>query len=187
MAAPTDPRYLRSRTAILDAARDLLLEQGPTAVTHGQVAERAGVGRATVYRHWPRSDELLGEVMATVPMTFFGTPTAPTRDWMRAELTTIARQLEQDAVRAVTTTLANAALWDADMDARRERFASTLAERLAAALDDAQERGEVTLSGDARLAAALALGPLHYRSTIERGAVGADLVEAAIDAVGTWH
>ena len=187
MAAQTDPRYLRSRAAILDAARDLLLENGPTAVTHAQVSERAGVGRATVYRHWPRSDQLLGEAMTTVPMSFFSTPTTPARDWMRTELTTIARQLEQDAVRAVATTLANTALWDADMDVRRERFASTLTARLAAALDDAQERGEVTLSTDPRSAAALAIGPLHYRSTIEHGAIDADLVAAAVNAVGTWR
>jgi AcrR family transcriptional regulator len=187
MAAQTDPRYLRSRAAILDAARDLLLEHGPTAVTHAQVSERAGVGRATVYRHWPRSDQLLGEAMASAPMPFFGTPTVPTREWMRTELTVIARQLELDAVRAVATTLANTALWDADMDARREQFASTLTGRLAAALDDAQQRGEVALSTDPRSAAALAIGPLHYRSTIERGAVDADLVEASVNAVGTWR
>lgn len=187
MAPQTDPRYLRSRAAILDAARDLLLENGPTAVTHAQVAERAGIGRATVYRHWPRSDQLLSEAMATVPMSFFGTPTVPVRDWLRTELTTMARQLEHDAVRAVATTLANTALWDTNMDVRRERFASALAERLTAALDDAEKRGEVALSTDPRSAAALAIGPLHYRSTIEHGTIDADLVEAAVNAVGTWR
>ncbi|GAA4708871.1 transcriptional regulator, TetR family [Promicromonospora umidemergens] len=187
MASQTDPRYLRSRAAILDAARELLLEHGPTAVTHAQVSERAGVGRATVYRHWPRSDQLLSEAMTTVPMSFFSTPTIPVRDWMRTELTKMARQLEHDAVRAVATTLANTALWDTNMDARRERFASALAERLAAALDDAEKRGEIALRTDPRSAAALAIGPLHYRSTIEHGAIDADLVEAAINAVGTWR
>lgn len=186
MTGQTDPRYLRSRAAILDAARDLLLELGPTAVTHAQVADRAGVGRATVYRHWSRSDQLLGEAMDTAPMPFFSTPATPTRDWLRTELTTIARQLEHDAVRAVATTLANTALWDAGIDARREHYASTLTERLSAALDDAEKRGEVALSTDARSAAALAIGPLYYRSTIERGAIDDHLVEAAVNAVGTW-
>lgn len=31
------------------------------------------------------------------------------------------------------------------------------------------------------------VGPLHYRSTIEHGAIDADLVEAALNAVGTWR
>jgi len=182
----TDPRFLRSREAILHAARELLLERGPTAVTHVHVAERAGVGRATVYRHWPRAELLLMETMATVPMPFFAEPTVPTRDWLRRELTAIARQLDLDDVRAVATTLATTALWDQDMDARRAQFAGILAGRLAAALDDAQARGEITLAVPSQDAAAMAIGPMYYRSTIERAAADAGLIEATIAALGTW-
>jgi AcrR family transcriptional regulator len=186
VSTETDPRFLRSQEAILNAARSLLLEGGPTAVTHAQVAERAGVGRATVYRHWPRADVLLAEAMATVPMPFLANPSVPTRDWLRRELTAIARQLDVDDVRAVSTTVASAALWDEAMDARRAHFASVLAGRLAAALDDAQARGEISLALSSQHAAALAIGPLYYRSTIERAAHDPGLIEAAIAALGAW-
>jgi AcrR family transcriptional regulator len=182
----TDPRFLRSREAILHAARELLLESGPTAVTHVQVAERAGVGRATVYRHWPRAELLLVEAMATVPMPFFDEPTVPTRDWLRRELTAIARQLDLDDVRAVSTTLATTALWDENMDARRAHFAGVLSGRLAAALDDAQARGEIVLAIPSQNAAAMAIGPMYYRATIERTPTDAGLIEATIAALGTW-
>jgi AcrR family transcriptional regulator len=181
-----DPRFRRSREAILHAARELLLEKGPAAVTHVQVAERAGVGRATVYRHWARAELLLVEAMATVPMPFLDKPAVPTRDWLRRELTEIARQLDQDEVRAVATTLANTALWDDNMDARRAQFAGILSGRLAAALDDAQARGEITLAIASRDAAALAIGPLYYRGTIERARADPGLIEATIAALGTW-
>jgi AcrR family transcriptional regulator len=184
--ADTDPRFLRSREAILTAARELLLDKGPTAVTHVQVAERAGVGRATVYRHWPRAELLLVEAMATVPMPFLAEPAVPTRDWLRRELTAMARELDLDDVRAVSTTLANTALWDESMDARRAQFAGILADRLAAALDDAQARGEITLASTSRNAAAMVIGPMYYRSTIERTPTDAGLIEAAIAALGTW-
>jgi AcrR family transcriptional regulator len=183
----TDPRFLRSREAILHAARELLLESGPTAVTHVQVAERAEVGRATVYRHWPRAELLLVEAMATVPMPFFDEPTVPTRDWLRRELTAMARQLDLDDVRAVSTTLAATALWDQNMDTRRAQFASVLSGRLAAALDDAHTRGEITLAIPSQNAAAIAIGPMYYRSTIERIPTDSGLIEAAIAALGTWH
>jgi len=182
----TDPRFLRSRAAILTAARDLLLEKGPTAVTHVQVAERAGVGRATVYRHWPRAEVLLIEAMEAVPLPFLDNPTVPTRDWLRRELTALARQLDLDDVRAVSTTLANTALWDEEMNARRAQFAGILAGRLAAALDDAQTRGEITLAAASQNAAALAIGPMYYRSTIERTPTDSGLIEAIIAAMGTW-
>ena len=186
MSTELDPRYQRSQDAILTAARELLMEKGPAAVTHAQVAERAGVGRATVYRHWPRADQLLSEAMATVPMPFLDTPAVPTRDWLRRELTALAQQLDLAEVRTVATTLAGAALWDETMDARRAQFAAVLAGRLAGALDAAQARGEVVLALSGRDAAAMAVGPLYYRSTIEHAPAGPDLVEAVIAAMGSW-
>lgn len=186
MGTRDDPRFLRSRQAILDAVRDLLLRGGPAAVTHARVAEEAGIGRATVYRHWPRVDQLLTEAMATVPMPFFAEPTTPTRAWIRESLVAVARQLELDAVRVVATTLANAALWDRRMNARREKFARVLSERLSSALEAAEARGEVRLHVDSRSAAALLLGPLYYRSTIERSVADGALVDAALASLGAW-
>lgn len=155
-------------------------------MTHARVAERAGVGRATVYRHWPRADHLLAEAMAAVPMPFLDHPTTPTRDWLRRELTAIAEQLELDEVRTVATTLASTARWDKRANDRRAQFASVLADRLASALEAAQARGEVTLGLPSQAAAALAVGPIYYRSTIEHAAADLDLIESAVAAVGAW-
>ncbi|MFE7034728.1 TetR/AcrR family transcriptional regulator [Streptomyces sp. NPDC057621] len=186
MTSDKDPRFLRSREAILNAARQLLLEGGPGAVTHAQVAERAGVGRATVYRHWPQAAPLLVEAMSTVPLPFLDEPTSPIRDWLQRELASIAQELELDNVRAVCTTLANTSLWDEGMDTRRAQFAGIIADRLVIALDEAQARGELTLTLASRDAVSLAIGPLYYRSTIERAPIDHTLIEAAITALGAW-
>jgi AcrR family transcriptional regulator len=187
MSTQTDPRFLRSRDAILDAARELLRSEGPSSVTHAQVAERAGIGRATVYRHWPRSDQLLAEAMTTVPMPFFEATATPDRTWLRGELTLLAHQLEHTDVLAVATTLANAALWDTAMDAQREQFAALLDERLATALATVQAQGELVLHGDLETAAARLIGPIYYRSTIERKAVDSHFLDSALDGLGTWR
>jgi AcrR family transcriptional regulator len=181
-----DPRFLRSREAILNAARELLLAHGPTAVTHNRIAEHAGIGRATVYRHWPRTDQLLGEAMATVSMPFFAAPTSPYRDWLTHELTALARQFEHDDVLAVTTVLANTALWDPAMDARRAGFAQVLTDRLARALEAAEQQHELAPGSDPGTAAALAIGPIYYRATIERAPADTDLITRCVAAVGTW-
>jgi len=187
MSTESDPRFQRSRDAIVAAARELLLAQGPSAVTHSQIAAHANIGRATVYRHWPRTDQLLAEAMATVPMPFFVAATSPYRDWLAAELAGIARQLELADVRAVATTLASAALWDADMDARRAGFAAVLRDRLTAGLDEAERRGELSLRSDAATLAAATIGPIYYRATIERAPADAALIERCVAAAGTWH
>lgn len=186
MTVESDPRFLRSRELMIAAARQLLVAEGPTAVTHARVAEAAGVGRATVYRHWTRIDQLLADAMASVPLPFFSVPTVPTRDWLRAGLLALARELELRDVRAVATTLANTALWDTDMDARRASFASILVERLGSALAAAESRGEVVLRGDPRSAAAQTIGPIYYRSTIEHGTIEDALIDGSIDGLGEW-
>ena len=58
-----DPRVARSREAVLAAARDLLVESGPSAVTVDAVVARSGVAKSTIYRHWESRDELLVDVM----------------------------------------------------------------------------------------------------------------------------
>src|SRR5918999_3297789 len=48
----TDPRIIRSRRAVLDAALAELAERGFGAFTIDGVATRAGVARSTIYRLW---------------------------------------------------------------------------------------------------------------------------------------
>ena len=183
-----DPRSSRSRQAILGAARDLLLEQGPAAITPALVAQRAGVGRATVYRHWPRIDSLLSDAMATVELPFFREPTSPIREWLQAELATITRELALPEVRKTMTGLLNGAHWDEQLGARRDRIAVDIAQRLAAALALAEARQELQLSVDPAHAPALLLGPLLYRASFEPAAREPDheLVDAALASIGDW-
>ena len=51
------------RTAVIDAARALAREGGYAALTMQAVADRSGVGRATLYRYFASKDHLLAEVV----------------------------------------------------------------------------------------------------------------------------
>src|SRR5258708_15328666 len=94
MTSPaTDPRAARSREAILAAAFDLLAREGPGAITHQRVAQQAGVGRATVYRHWAAPEDLLRDVLFSAGLPFFATPALPLRPWLHAELRQLADEL----------------------------------------------------------------------------------------------
>lgn len=59
----TDPRVTRSRQKLLAAATDLLVESGPQALTVDNVAERSGVAKSTLYRHWPSRTALMIDVL----------------------------------------------------------------------------------------------------------------------------
>jgi AcrR family transcriptional regulator len=47
------------RDAVLDAAAALVAEQGLRSVTMSEVAERAGIGRATLYKYFPDAEAIL--------------------------------------------------------------------------------------------------------------------------------
>jgi AcrR family transcriptional regulator len=62
-AGELDPRLARSRAKVLGAATELLVEAGPRGLTVDAVAERSGVAKSTIYRHWESVQELLVDVM----------------------------------------------------------------------------------------------------------------------------
>src|SRR5438093_8382968 len=47
------------REAILDSAWTLASEQGPASVTMSEIAEKAGIGRATLYKYFPDVQTIL--------------------------------------------------------------------------------------------------------------------------------
>ena len=64
--APGRPRSSRADAAILAATLDLLAKVGPTALSVEEVASRAGVGKATIYRRFPTKDDLVVASLASL-------------------------------------------------------------------------------------------------------------------------
>lgn len=63
---PGRPRSERAEQAIIDAALSLFAESGPEGLCIEQVAARAGVGKATIYRRWPGKEDLLLDAIAAL-------------------------------------------------------------------------------------------------------------------------
>ncbi|POD91521.1 TetR/AcrR family transcriptional regulator C-terminal ligand-binding domain-containing protein [Pectobacterium odoriferum] len=70
----TGGRSAKVREAVLQAARQILMEQGENALTHRNVAHLASVNASTVYRRWPDRARLIADVfrstaesMVTIP------------------------------------------------------------------------------------------------------------------------
>lgn len=62
-ADPPRRRSEKSRTAIVTATRELLMERGFDGLSIEAVAARAGVGKQTIYRWWPSRPALVADVV----------------------------------------------------------------------------------------------------------------------------
>ncbi|GII42820.1 TetR/AcrR family transcriptional regulator [Planotetraspora phitsanulokensis] len=186
MSSSIDPRATRSRDAILAAARSLLLDEGPAALTHQRVAQQAGVGRATVYRHWPRPEQLLLDLMTDVDMPYFQEPEAPVRSWLHSQLRELADAMAVPHIAAVTLTLMQGALWDPQVATQRDACLEILNERLEVALALAAANREIDISADPIDFSAILVGPIIYRVAIQAGSVSPHFIDHLIDGLGRW-
>jgi len=61
-----DPRVVRSRAAVVDAARGLFLRQGYAGTTMEQIAALAGLTKRTLYNNYGDKDALFRQIVADV-------------------------------------------------------------------------------------------------------------------------
>ncbi|GIE76518.1 putative transcriptional regulator, TetR family protein [Actinoplanes philippinensis] len=100
------PRSEQARDAVLHAVDDLLLEVGYAALTMKGIAERAGVGRQTVYRWWSTKAEILFEACVTdaeeeLTIAPADTPTAEITNYLDALVAFLTRSPAGAAYRAL--------------------------------------------------------------------------------------
>ncbi|ASL18879.1 TetR/AcrR family transcriptional regulator; helix-turn-helix transcriptional regulator [Mycobacterium intracellulare subsp. chimaera] len=116
-----DPRRLRSRTRLLDAATTLLSAGGIEAVTIDAVTKASKVARTTLYRHFSSSTQLLAATFERLlPQVHPPPGTGPLRDQL-IELLSRQATLFQEAPLHVTT-LAWVALGPASNSSAQETY-----------------------------------------------------------------
>lgn len=61
-----DPRVVRSRAAVIEAARELFLRKGYAGTTMEEIAARAGLTKRTLYNNYADKDALFTEIVTDV-------------------------------------------------------------------------------------------------------------------------
>lgn len=166
-AGRTDPRVLRSRSAVLTATVALLTERGIAGTTIEAVAERSGVAKTTIYRQWPDQPSLVRAAFASTLDATADPATGPATGTLLGDLLALARGL----CRAVAIG-PGAALMPAliDVAERDPAFAEVHRQEARArhqvvvtVVEDAVARGELPAGTDASLALDLLAGPVFHR------------------------
>ncbi len=143
-----DPRVERTRAAVIEAASDLLVADGPGAITHANVASAANVSRTTVYNHWPRREDLLRAAIDSVARV--APDESALTDPIRVDLDTLCDHLIIDLIddqRApMIANMMERALHDPTVVTARDEFVSRFERAFRVAFERAIDRGE--LRGD---------------------------------------
>jgi AcrR family transcriptional regulator len=177
-----DPRVSRTRDAVRRAVRTLVQRDGVEALTHQQVATEAGVGRATVYRHWPDRTHLLLEALADVetPTTWRSSGDLATD--LATELHRLQHILTSSPMVPELVALISRAEWEPELREIKAKLLATGTAGLRATLRAATARGE--LPGDLDLDAEIArlAGPLFYRRVLAHAPIEDTFVERLLTA-----
>jgi AcrR family transcriptional regulator len=164
---PGRPRSEKAHKAILSAAMELLFDQGLHTMSIDEVARRAGVSKATIYRWWPSKERLALDALAT---EWASTPPASQRHTgsLRGDLLTRfrpwIRQLNRKPYARVVAGLVAEAQTSPDFaELYRSHFVQARRDATREILVRARDRGEIAADTDLDVTLDLLYGPIYHR------------------------
>jgi AcrR family transcriptional regulator len=178
------PREVRLDGAILAATLELVAEVGIHDFRMDDVAERAGVGKAAIYRRYRSKDELVTATVAALVSEITVPDTGSTREDLLA-LMRDAVEVYRDPVKAgVMPSLVGAMPQRPELArAIRDGFLAQRRAALRAVLDRGVARGDLRADLDVELALDVLGGALFYRLLITGGPIDADLAEGVAELI----
>ena len=178
-------RSEEARQSVLEAADDLLVEQGFAQLTIEGIAERAGVAKQTIYRWWPsKTDILMDAFSQDAAEDRVRTDSGDLRHDLLTNARKLARFLTKSDAGAVFRALTAQAQHDPALARRlRTEYLTKQHAYDAQPFIRAIERGELTIDTDVDLAVDQIVGPIYYRVLVTGQPVLPKFTDALVDAV----
>src|ERR1700729_76582 len=166
------PRDARADRAILTATLQLMAERGVRHLRMDDVADRAGVGKATIYRRYRSKDALVSDAIATLVSEIAIPDTGSTR----ADLLALMKQAVELYSGSLAPRLMPAVLEETRRNPElastvRDRFLAGRRAALGAVLRRGVRRGDLRRGLDLELALDVLGGALFYRLLVRGGPI----------------
>jgi AcrR family transcriptional regulator len=178
-------RTARVRAQVLSAAGELLTERGFDQLDLAEVAQRAQVGKTTVYRRWGSVTRLIGDLLSN--MAEESVPRAATGsllDDLRANAELVARTLADPRQGRLFRAVIAASLCDAGAAEALRHFYRARVQEWSGCVRDAVDRGELAPDTDCSAVVRAVSAPLYYRMLTTD--LPLDLAAAHQAAHGAW-
>ena len=183
---PSDPRVEHSRRVICHAALKEFAETGYSGFRMEAVAARAGVGRSTVYRHWPNKAALIADALETL-----NTQPDPARDLVEGNarqrveliLNHLADVLGDSPLSACVPALVHAAETEPAVRDFHHTYSARRRQRLTDTIAAGVVAGELPARIDPDAASVALAGAMFYRRLMTADAPDADFIARLVDTV----
>jgi AcrR family transcriptional regulator len=184
---PGRPRSERAKQATLTAAIELLLDRGLRAMSMEEVAERAGVSKATIYRWWDSKEMLALDALSSewaLPTRDAKRDTGSLRGDLLAQLRPWRRQLNEKPYGRVIAGLVAQAQTDPEFaELYRGHFVQPRRDATRPLLLRAIDRGEIAADTDLDVTLDLLYGPIYHRLLHGHAPLTDRFIQQVIDAV----
>jgi AcrR family transcriptional regulator len=185
-AAPRPPDHSRrnekARSAILRAASELLDQLGFRRLTIEGIAERAGVGKATIYRWWPNKAAVVMEAVLQAASPRIPFPdTGSVREDLRRQLASVIELYTETRAGHGILALIAESQHDASLaESLRDRFIASRRREASAVLQRGIDRGELRANLDVDTAIDTLYGAIYYRSLVSHAPLDAAYADTLI-------
>jgi len=179
------PRDARADSAIRTAALELMAEHGVHAVRVDDVARRAGVGKATIYRRYRSKDQLVTEAVGALVNEEIEIPDTGST---RTDLLVLMREAVELYSGTVAAKLMPSIVDEMSRNGElaaiaRDRFLVQRRAALRVVFERGIERGDLHRGLDADFALDVLAGPLFYRLLITGGQIDEGLAQAVVELI----
>lgn len=168
MKLSEDPRIIATRNLALDAALNILQDEGVLAVTYGAVSKATGISRSTLYRHWPRLEAMRNDAFlraATSP-NFAPMTNGPLRADLASMMGNLRTALNETPWGQIAPQVIAAAATDKQARAVIEGFMKDRIASLEDVFGAARNRGELREGAPVRQIIEMAISVPYFRKLV---------------------
>jgi AcrR family transcriptional regulator len=177
------PRSEQVDQALLDATLDLTREVGMHAMSMDDLAQRAGVSKATIYRRWPSKERLVLDALNQAMRPFDLVDTGSLRGDLDDYLGELASRMSSGKASDVLPDLIAASVRDANLRASLDEYIRHRRQPLQTILGRGLERGELDADTDVDVLIDALLGPFVYRRLLSHDRLDGDFVARLLRTV----
>ncbi len=157
------PRSAGVDEALLEATLQLAGEVGINGMSMDDLAQRAGVSKATIYRRWPSKEALVLDALASAIRPFDLVDTGSARGDLEAYLGELGRRMQTGRSSDVLPDLISASVRDPALRESLDEWVRHRRQPLTVILGRAVQRGELAADTDLDTIIDALIGAFMYR------------------------